>query len=33
VKNHWFRFVLLLDIAADFEDEEDGGSGYYSHRL
>ena len=39
VKNPWLRFVLLLDFAGDFEDEdddeneEDGGSGYFSHRL
>ena len=45
VENPWFRFVLLLDLvllldfAGDFEDEDDdeneevGGSGYFSHTL
>jgi hypothetical protein len=39
VENSWFRFVALLDFAGDFEDEdadedeEDGGSGRFSHRL
>ena len=39
MKDRWLRFVLLLDFAGDFEDEdddeneEDGGSGYFSHRL
>jgi hypothetical protein len=41
VESPWFRFVILLDFAGDFEDEdedddeneEDGGSGYFSHTL
>ena len=39
VKNPWLRFVLLLDFAGDFEDEdddeneEDGGSGYSLRRF
>ena len=39
MENPWFRFVLLLDFAGDFEDEdadeneEEDGSGYFSYRL
>ena len=39
MKNTSFRFVLLLDFAGDFEDEDDDenekdcASGYFSHSL